>query len=62
MTRSEAKDLIERNGGKVASAVSKKTDYVLTGEAAGSKLAKARELGISIIGEEEFRALIEKDK
>ncbi len=58
MTRNEAKALIEQNGGKTASAVSKKTDYLLTGEAAGSKLTKARELGIPIIGEEELRALL----
>ena len=58
LTRSEAKALIEKNGGKVASAVSRKTDYVLTGEAAGSKLTKARELGIAILSEDEFRSLL----
>ncbi len=58
LTRSEAKALIEQNGGKVASSVSKKTDYVLTGEAAGSKLTKARELGVAVISEDEFRYMI----
>ena len=58
LTRSEAKALIEQNGGKVASSVSKKTDYVLTGEAAGSKLTKARELGVAVISEDEFRSMI----
>lgn len=53
-TRNEASDLIEKFGGKTSSSVSKKTDYVLAGEDAGSKLIKARDLGIQIISEEEF--------
>lgn len=53
-TRTEASDIIEKFGGKTSSSVSKKTDYVLAGEDAGSKLTKARELGIQIISEEEF--------
>lgn len=53
-TRTEAGDIIERLGGKTSSSVSKKTAYVLAGEDAGSKLIKARELGIQIISEEEF--------
>ena len=52
MKRSEAAALIERYGGKTSGSVSKKTSYVLAGEEAGSKLAKARELGIPIIDEE----------
>ena len=54
MTRDEAKKLIEDNGGKCSGSVSKKTSYVLAGEDAGSKLVKAKNLGISIIDEEEF--------
>ena len=51
MTRDEAKDLLEKAGGKVAGSVSKKTDYVVAGSDAGSKLTKAEELGILIIDE-----------
>ena len=57
-TRKEAEDLIEKHGGKISGSVSKKTDYVLAGEEAGSKLTKARDLGINIINEEEFKNLI----
>ena len=57
-TRKEAEDLIEKHGGKISGSVSKKTDYVLAGEEAGSKLTKARDLGINIISEEEFKNLI----
>ena len=54
LTRSDATSLIEKYGGKVASSVSKNTDFVLAGESAGSKLEKAQKLGISIIEETEF--------
>ncbi len=57
-TREEATKLIEDFGGKTSSAVSKKTDYVLAGEDAGSKLKKAEELGITVISEEEFITMI----
>jgi DNA ligase (NAD+) len=58
MAREEAKSLIEAAGGKVASAVSGKTNYVVAGEDAGSKLDKARSLNIPVIGEAELRAML----
>ena len=58
MTRKEAAALIEQNGGKTSSSVSKKTDYVLAGEDAGSKLTKAQSLGITIISEEDLLSMI----
>lgn len=61
LSRNDAKNLIEAHGGKAAGSVSKKTDYVLAGEAAGSKLVKAQELGITIIDEAEFLQLIGAD-
>ena len=56
--KKEAEDIIERLGGKTSGSVSKKTDYVLAGEEAGSKLTKAQSLGIQIISEEEFSQMI----
>ncbi|MBQ8967943.1 NAD-dependent DNA ligase LigA [Ruminococcus sp.] len=58
LKRNEAKELIEKFGGKASGSVSKKTDYVLAGEEAGSKLTKAQQLGIKIITEEEFMEMI----
>ncbi len=58
--RKEATALIEQNGGKASGSVSKKTSYVLAGEAAGSKLTKANELGIPVIDEAEFMKMIGK--
>ena len=58
MSRDEAKSFIEKNGGKVSSSVSKKTNYLLAGEAAGSKLEKAISLGITVISEEDLRRMI----
>ena len=60
MTRDEASEIIKQNGGKVSSSVSKKTSYVLAGEEAGSKLTKAKELGVPIIDEEAFLAMVGK--
>ena len=59
MSRDEAKDFIENRGGKVTGSVSGKTDFVLVGESAGSKLDKARQLGVRILEEAELRALAE---
>ena len=58
LTRDEAKAMIEAAGGKVTGSVSKKTDYVVAGDEAGSKLDKARAIGVSVIGEDELRALL----
>jgi DNA ligase (NAD+) len=61
LSRDEAKALIEAAGGKAAGSVSKKTDYVVAGAEAGSKLARAEELGIAILGETGLMELL-KDK
>jgi DNA ligase (NAD+) len=58
LTRDEAKELIEKFGGRVASSISKNTDYVLAGEKAGTKLNKAEELGVKIINQDEFLEMI----
>lgn len=57
-TRAEMKELIERLGGRASDSVSKKTDYVVAGEAAGSKLAKAEQLGVKVLTEDAFAELI----
>jgi len=56
--RKDAKELIEQYGGKVTGSVSKKTDYLLAGEKAGSKLTKAQSLGVAVISESDLQALI----
>ena len=56
--RKEAAGLIEQQGGKVSGSVSKKTRFLLAGENAGSKLSKAQELGVQVISEEEFLAML----
>ena len=58
LTRNEASAIIEDFGGKTSSSVSKKTDYVLAGEEAGSKLDKANKLGVTVISEQEFMEMI----
>ncbi len=58
MTRQEAGERIQNKGGKVTGSVSKKTNYVVAGEDAGSKLAKAKELGIRVLNEQEFLSLL----
>lgn len=62
MTRDEAKALIEAAGGKIASSVSKNVDYLVVGEQAGSKLDKAKKLGITLWDEEKFLSLVEKTR
>ncbi|HBG7806816.1 TPA: NAD-dependent DNA ligase LigA, partial [Clostridioides difficile] len=58
LKRNDAKDMIEKRGGKATSSVSKSTTFVLAGEEAGSKLAKANDLGIKVIDEERFLELL----
>jgi DNA ligase (NAD+) len=60
MTREAATEALERLGAKVSGSVSKKTHYLVAGSDAGSKLEKARQLGVEVLGEEEFAALIMK--
>ena len=57
-TRAEATEMIESRGGKASGSVSKKTSYVVAGEAAGSKLRKAQELEIPVLSEEEFLDMV----
>lgn len=61
MTREEAKDLVEAAGGSTTSSAGKKVDYVVAGKEPGSKYAKARELGLKIIDEEEFRRMVAQE-
>ena len=58
LSRNEATEIIENFGGRTTSSVSKKTTYVLAGEEAGSKLDKAQKLGVKIITEDEFKAML----
>ncbi len=58
MTREEATSLIEHRGGRVSSSISKKTNFVLVGRDAGSKLDKARKLGVQILDEQQFRTML----
>ena len=57
LSRDSAKELIEKHGGKVAGSVSKKTSYVVAGDEAGSKLDKAKELGVEVIDEARLLAM-----
>lgn len=62
LSRDEAKELIEAHGGKVAGSVSQKTHYVVAGQASGSKLDKARSLGVAVIDEAALRAMLEEGR
>jgi DNA ligase (NAD+) len=59
LSRSDATRLIEEQGGKVSGSVSKKTDYVVAGAEAGSKLDKAQELGVKVLDEAQLQALLQ---
>jgi DNA ligase (NAD+) len=61
MTREEAEEALTARGAKVSASVSKKTSWVVAGADAGSKLARARELGVAVLDEQEFRALLRRD-
>ena len=57
-TRQEAEEAIQQAGGKSSSSVSKKTDYVVAGDEAGSKLAKAEKLGVTVLNNDQFKELL----
>ena len=61
LKRDEIEQLIRDHGGKASGSVSKKTDYVVAGEAAGSKLTKAQELGVKVLTEDEFLAMVQNE-
>ena len=61
LKRDEIEQLIRDQGGKASGSVSKKTDYVVAGDAAGSKLAKAQELGVKVLTEDEFLAMLQTE-
>ena len=58
MARTDVKDLIEKNGGRVTSSISKKTSYLVAGDNPGSKIKKAADIDVSIINEEQLSELI----
>jgi len=60
-SRKEAQTLVEKLGGRASGSVSKKTDFVVAGEEAGSKLARAQELGVTVLSEEEFQQMVERE-
>ena len=61
-TRTEIKELIQQHGGRASSSVSKKTHFLVAGEAAGSKLDKAQELGVKVLSEDELSDMLESDE
>ena len=60
-SRKEAQTLVEKLGGRASGSVSKKTDFVVAGEEAGSKLARAQELGVTVLSEVEFQQMVERE-
>ena len=62
LSRDEASSMIRRAGGNVSSSVSKATDYIVAGDNAGSKLAKAQSLGVKVVSETEFLKLLSYSK
>jgi len=61
MGRAEAKAFAEKNGAKVSNSISQKTDYLVAGEAAGTKAKKAEQLGVSILSEQEWMAMLDEE-
>ncbi len=61
LTRQHAEQTVKRAGGRVSSSVSRATTYVVSGESAGSKLVRARELGVAVLSEEDFLAMLEDE-
>ena len=59
MSREDAEAMVKQHGGRAASSVSRQTDYVIAGDKAGSKLDKARSLGVAVLTEQEFITLID---
>jgi DNA ligase (NAD+) len=59
MPRDAAENLVKQRGGRASSSVSKQTSYVVAGESAGSKLDKARQLGVTLLTEAEFKAMLD---
>jgi len=62
LKRDEAEEMVKQRGGRASGSVSKQTSYVVAGESAGSKLAKAQELGVPVLTEDEFIEMVDDEK